>query len=170
MGQAMKLKIFVAVCSLFAATAFAADVEVKSAWARGTVPAQQVSGAFMALSSKGGAALVGVTSPAADAAEIHEMRLEGGVMKMRAVPRIDLSAGKTVTLKPGGLHLMLLELKAPLIEGDAFDLTLTFEKAGTIKVNAPVQKIGAMTAPVEAGSGPGSGPGSDHGSGPGMKH
>jgi copper(I)-binding protein len=147
MGQAMKLKIFVAVCSLFAATAFAADVEVKSAWARGTVPAQQVSGAFMALSSKGGAALVGVTSPAADAAEIHEMRLEGGVMKMRAVPRIDLSAGKTVTLKPGGYHIMLMGLKQQLKAGDRVPLTLQIEgrdgKVENVEVRAEVRELNA---------------------------
>ena len=143
----MKLKIFAAVCSLFAATAFAADVEVKSAWARGTVPAQQVSGAFMALSSKGGAALVGVTTPAADAAEIHEMRLEGGVMKMRAAPRIDLPAGKTVTLKPGGYHIMLMGLKQQLKAGDSIPLTLQVEgrdgKVDNVEVKAEVRELNA---------------------------
>ncbi len=147
-------------------------LKVVTAWARATPGGAKVGAAFLEIQGApdGDDKLLAASTPIASVVELHDHIKDGGIMRMRRIEAIPIPAGKTVTLKPGGLHLMLLELKAPLIEGDAFDLTLTFEKAGTIKVNAPVQKIGAMTAPVEAGSGPGSGPGSDHGSGPGMKH
>lgn len=143
-------------------------LKVVTAWARATPGGAKVGAAFLEIQGApdGDDKLLGASSPIAGAVELHDHIKDGGIMRMRRVEAIPVPAGKTVTLKPGGLHLMLLELKAPLVEGDAFDITLTFEKAGTIKVNAPVQKIGAMTGPVEAGSGPGS----DHGSGPGMKH
>ena len=130
----------------------AADIEVKSAWVRGTVPAQMMSGAFMEITSKSGATLVGVSTPAAEDAEVHEMRLEGGVMKMRPAPRLDLPAGKTVTLKPGGYHIMLMGLKRQLQVGDSVPITLKIANANrrvdTLVVNAEVR---ALTEPTDTG-------------------
>ena len=146
----MKIKLVVALCAWFATAAWAADLDVKSAWARGTVPAQQVSGAFMELTSKAGAVLVGVTTPVAEEAEVHEMRLEGGVMKMRAAPRLDLPAGQTVSLKPGGYHIMLIGLKQQLKAGESIPLTLKIErkdkKIDSVEVKAEVRGLNASDA------------------------
>ncbi len=134
--------LFVSALPGFAA---AADVEAKSVWARGTVPAQMMSGVFMELGSKGGGTLVGASTPVAEEAEVHEMRLEGGVMKMRAAPRLALPAGKTVTLKPGGYHIMLMGLKQQLKAGDSIPVTLTIEgpdkKVESVTVNAEVRAL-----------------------------
>jgi len=130
---------------LFAAPA-GAQVVVTDYWVRGTVAGQQGTGAFMRLTSPADVMLVGVASPAAKVAEIHEMKVEGGMMKMSAVLRLPLPAGKVVELKPGGYHVMLMDLAQPLKEGDVVPLTLTFEdKAGakqTIAVKAPVRSLG----------------------------
>lgn len=134
-----------ALASMTAASATAADVEVKSAWVRGTVPAQMMSGAFMDLTSKNGATLVGVSTPVADEATVHEMKLEGGVMKMREASRLALPAGKTVALKPGGYHIMLMGLKQQLKPGDNVALTLKLEgkngKMESVAVNAEVRAL-----------------------------
>ena len=102
--------------ALLSAPAWAqtAAVKVEGAWARASVQGQKATGAFMRLTAKDGARLVRAESPAAGLAEVHEMKMEGDIMKMRAVPTLDLPAGKTVELKPGGYHIMLLDLKAPL--------------------------------------------------------
>ena len=106
-----------------------ADVKVEGAWARASVQGQKATGAFMRLTAKDGARLVRVESPVAGVSEVHEMKMEGDVMKMRAVPGLDLPAGKTVELKPGGYHVMLLDLKAPLAKDTAVPLTLIFQDA-----------------------------------------
>src|SRR5512139_501860 len=100
-------------CALFAvAGAGAAQVvEVKDPWARATAPGQKAGGVFMQLMSPGGGALVAAESLAANIVEIHEMAMEGNVMRMRAIPKLDLPAGQTVELKPGGYHVMLIDLK-----------------------------------------------------------
>ena len=130
----------------------AAQVAVTDAWVRGTVPGQKVTGAFMQLKSPTGAALVAVTSPVAKLAEIHEMKQDGGVMRMRAVDKVALPAGKSVEFKPGGYHVMLMELSQPLKEGDHVPLTLTYlDKAGasrTVTVRATVRPLaGGAPAP-----------------------
>ena len=108
-----------------------AQVSVADAWARAVVPGQNATGAFMRLTAAADATLVDVASPAAQFAEIHEMRMEGGVMRMSAVEKVPLPAGKPVELRPGGYHVMLMDLKAPLRAGDVVPLTLTIEdKAG----------------------------------------
>ncbi len=104
-------------------------VKVDGAWARASVQGQMATGAFMKLTAKDGATLVGTSSPVAGVTEVHEMKMEGEVMKMRAVPSLELPAGKTVELKPGGYHVMLLDLKAPLVKGSTVPLTLTFKDA-----------------------------------------
>ena len=119
------------VTALLSAPAWAqtAAVKVEGAWARASVQGQKATGAFMRLTAKDGARLVRAESPAAGLAEVHEMKMEGDIMKMRAVPALDLPAGKTVELKPGGYHVMLLDLKAPLAKDSTVPLTLVFQDA-----------------------------------------
>lgn len=130
----------VALAALFAVFANAASAAaIESPWVRPTAPGAKVGGAFMTL--VGGAQadrVVGASSPAAAVVELHTHIMEGGVAKMRAVPAIDVPAGGRVELKPGGLHLMLINLKAPLKAGESIPLTLRFEKAGAIEVKVPV--------------------------------
>ena len=129
--------------SSFAQTA---PVKVDKAWARATVQGQKGTGAFMSITASEGTKLVGLSTPVAGVAEVHEMKMEGDVMKMRAVPGgLDLPAGKTVELKPGGYHVMLAGLRKPLKQGESFPLQLTFERAGRIDVSVAV---GAMGAPM----------------------
>jgi len=128
----------------------AATVTVKDAWVRATVAQQKATGAFMQLTAKSDAKLVEASSPIAGVVEIHEMAMENDVMKMRAVPALDLPAGKTVELKPGGYHVMLMDLKGPVREGDLVSLSLVLEgKDGqreTLEVKAPVRSLNAKAA------------------------
>jgi copper(I)-binding protein len=114
---------------LLAGSALAQSVKVENAWARASVPGQKATGAFMTLTAPAGARLVGVSSPVANVAEVHEMTMQGDVMKMRAIGSLDLPAGKPVELKPGGYHVMLIDLKAPLAEGSTVPLTLVLRDA-----------------------------------------
>jgi periplasmic copper chaperone A len=132
-----------AVCMSVSLSAVAADVAVKEAWARATVPGQKASGAFMTLSSAKGAVLTGASSPVAKTVEIHEMKHEGEVMKMRAVQRVELPAGKAVALD-GGYHIMLMGLSKELKAGDKVPLTLTVEQGGkkeSVTVDAEVRPL-----------------------------
>jgi len=117
-------------------------VEVRDAWVRQSVPGQSGTGAFMKLTAPAGARLVGVSTPAAGVAEVHEMKMDGDTMRMRALPALDLPAGKTVELKPGGYHLMLMDLKQPLAKGASVPVTLRFEDAkgaaSTLELKLPV--------------------------------
>ncbi len=123
-----------------------AQTTVKDPWVRGTVAQQKATGAFMQLTSAQGE-LVSAKSPVAGVVEIHEMAMEGSVMKMRAVPGLDLPAGKAVDLKPGGYHVMLMDLKQQLKEGESVPLTLVVEakdgKRETLEVKAPVKALSA---------------------------
>jgi copper(I)-binding protein len=107
----------------------AQNVIVKDAWIRGTVQGQTATGAFMELTAKTNARLVGVSTPLTKSAEVHNMQMENGVMKMFPVDGIDVPAGKTVRLASGGYHLMLTNLQKPLNAGDKVPLQLTFELA-----------------------------------------
>lgn len=118
-----------AAVSAACALAQPAPVKVDDAWARASVQGQAGTGAFMRLTATESMKLVGVASPAAGVAEVHEMKLEGDVMRMRAIPSLDLPAGKTVELRPGGYHLMLMDLKAPLKAQDRVPLTLVLRDA-----------------------------------------
>ena len=131
-------------------------VQVQDAWARATVPGQGASGAFMTLTAPQGATLEGVSSPAATA-ELHEMAMEGDVMRMRPLGSLALPAGRAVTLKPGGVHIMLLDLKAPLTAGASVPLTLRVRDAKGVESTVEVQ------APVRALNAAGRGHGMDHG-------
>jgi copper(I)-binding protein len=118
---------------LCSAQAHAQSVTVKDAWIRGTVQGQTATGAFMELSGKTNARLIGVTTPLTKTAEVHNMKMENGVMKMFPVDGIDVPAGKTVRLASGGYHLMLLNLQKPLNAGDKVPLQLTFELADKLE-------------------------------------
>jgi copper(I)-binding protein len=146
----IKLKCVAAV--LLAATLPAwAQVQVTDPWVRGTVAGQMATGAFMTLTTPTAARLVGASSPLAGVVEIHEMTLAGNLMKMRAVEALELPAGRAVQLKPGGYHVMLMDLKRPLKDGEKVPLTLTVERAGkreSIDVQAPVRALTA-TAPAQ---------------------
>jgi hypothetical protein len=111
------------------------------------VAQQKATGAFMQLTSMQGGKLVSVKSPVAGVVEIHEMAMQGDVMKMRAIAGLELPAGKAVDLKPGSLHVMLLDLKQQIKEGDSVALTLVVEgkdgKRETLEVKAPVRALGA---------------------------
>ena len=136
----MNRKCIVAGALLLAAASGAfAQVKVEQPWARPTVEGQMAGGAFLKIQNVGGAdRLLSASSSAAGMVQLHTMSMEGDVMKMREVEAIDLPAGKTVELKPGGLHLMLMGLKSPLKAGSSVPLTLKFEKAGEVKVEVPV--------------------------------
>ena len=137
------------IAAVFAA-AFAgpatAQIAVSDAWVRGTVAGQMSTGAFMRLSSPADMTLVGVASPAAKVVELHEMKMDGGMMKMSAVGRLPLPAGKSIELKPGGYHVMLMDLKQPVKNGESVPLKVTVEyadsKRETIDVKAPVRGVG----------------------------
>ena len=135
------------------ALAQSGDVTVSRAWARATPGGAQAAAAYLTLESASGDRLVGVTTPAAQKAELHSMTMDNGVMKMRAVDSVELPAGQPVTLKPGGYHIMLTGLAKPLVEGQSFAVTLTFAKAGKRDVEVPVQKVGAMGPAGAAGDG-----------------
>jgi hypothetical protein len=121
------MRTILCVVLLAAAAAAQGQVEARAAWARATVQGQTTAGAYMQLTSSERASLVGAESPAAASVEIHETRMEGKVMRMRALSRLELLPGKTVELKPGGYHIMLLELKRPLKKGEVVPIRLKLE-------------------------------------------
>ena len=133
------------------ASAQTAAVKVDGAWARATVQGQKGTGAFMTLTAKEGTRLVGVSSPAAGLAEVHEMKMENDVMKMRAVAGLDLPAGQAVSLKPGGYHLMLMDLKAPLQKDSTVPVTLRFKDAKGVESSLDLVLPVSSSAPGSAG-------------------
>ena len=130
LGLFSRRRLMVALVTAVAASAAWAQpvVQVQDAWARATVPGQGATGAFMTLMAPQGATLVGVSSPTATA-ELHEMAMDGNVMRMRPLASLALPPGQAVTLKPGGLHVMLLDLTAPLAAGATLPLTLQLRDA-----------------------------------------
>ena len=120
-------------------------IEVTNAWIRGTVPAQQATGAFMEITTRRPVRLVGASSPVAGVVEIHSMKMEGGVMKMSPVTGVDVPAGKALKLAPGGYHVMMMDLRQPLRAGDKVPLKLTFELDGkvrqTVELSAEVRDL-----------------------------
>ena len=138
---------FTTVCAV---SAYAQNVTVTDAWARGTVAGQKATGAFMKLTAKEGARLVGVSSPVAGVAQVHEMKMDNGVMKMAELPTgLDLPAGKTVELKPGSYHVMLMDLKAPVANDTMVPVTLTFQDAKGVKTNMELKVPVKMQAPMQ---------------------
>jgi periplasmic copper chaperone A len=120
------------------ASAAMAQVKVEGGWARATVQGQKATGAFMKLTAPQAMRLVSVSSPVAGVAEIHEMKMEGTVMQMRAMPELNLPANKVVELKPGSYHLMLMDLKTPLMKDTSVALTLTFKDAKGVETQQQV--------------------------------
>ena len=141
---------------LCAGAALAQAVRAEGAWARATVPGQQATGAFMTLTAPAGARLVGVSSPAAGVAEIHEMAMQGDVIRMRALDAVALPAGQAVELRPSGRHLMLLDLKAPLKDGSTVPLTLRLQDAQGVETRLELQ------VPVRKAAAPAAAAGHDH--------
>ncbi len=140
-------RLVVSFAILMSALAAQAQVTVKDAWVRATVTQQKATGAFMQLQSAQDAKLISAQSPVAGVVEVHEMAMDGGVMKMRAVPSLALPAGKAVDLKPGGYHVMLMDLKGQVKDGDTVPVTLVVEgkdgKRQTIEVKAPARTAAA---------------------------
>ncbi len=128
-----------------------APVTVLAPWARATVQGQRTSGAFMTLEAKEPVTLVGASSPVAGRAELHEMKMEGDVMRMREVDSLRVEAGKPLQLKPGGYHMMLVDLKAPLAPNTSIPLTLTFRTAAGEQRQMALQVPVSATPPKEAG-------------------
>jgi periplasmic copper chaperone A len=130
---------------LFAAgTALAGEaLDVTDAYVRAVPPGVANSAGFMTLSNGGGEPrfLTGAESPASEVVELHSHTMEGGMMRMRRIERIEVPAGGSVTLEPGGLHLMLIGLKGPLAPGEEVALTLTFDDGGRAVVSAPVRPV-----------------------------
>ena len=132
----------------------AGDLVISQAWSRATPRGAKTGGGFLTIENKGSAPdrLVAVSGDFADKIEVHEMAVKNGVMTMRAVENgLTIEPGKTVTLAPGGYHLMMLDLKAPLKQGDKLPVTLQFEKAGTVVVTLDVQGVGAKGPAAEGG-------------------
>ncbi len=130
-----------------AAADAAAQVEVTAAWARATVTGQTGSGAFMTLTAKEHMRIVGAASTVARVTEIHEMAMDGNVMRMRAVPVLELPAGRPIELKPGGYHLMLLDLKRALKPGEKIAVDLRLETKDGKPLTQPIEiDVRAATA------------------------
>ena len=156
----MKLKTIALIAALASASAFAQTVEVKDAWVRTSVPGQKATGAFMTLTAKDGAKLVNASSPVAGVVEVHEMKMDGDIMRMREVPGgIELPAGKAVDLKPGGFHVMLMDLKAALPKDTSVPLTLVFKDAKGVESKLELK------VPVAAAAPGGMAPGKEMGTG-----
>jgi len=142
-------------CLLVSAAVLAqTTVQVEDPWVRGTVTGQPATGAFMRLTPTAHARLVAARSPVAGVVEIHEMAMDGDVMKMRQIPSLDLASGHTMDLKPGGYHVMLMSLKQPLKGGQSVPLTLVFEdergKRFEQTLVAQVTALGAGNAAMRA--------------------
>ena len=132
-----------------AALAQTSQLEVDNAWARATPAKAENGAAYLTIRSPTSDRLLSVASPVAKKVELHTMEMAGMVMKMRPLAGLDIPAGQPVTLKPGGEHIMLEGLSAPLREGQSFPLTLTFEKAGAREVSVTVEKPGAAGPPPQ---------------------
>ena len=146
MKTVMLVPVFLVVVSGLAA----AQVAVKDPWVRATVPQQKATGAFMQIETRQATRLIEARSPVAGVVEFHEMKMENNVMKMRQVDGLDVPAGKAVELKPGGYHVMLMDLKEQMKEGASVPVTLVFEgadkKRETVEVKATVRSLTGTAA------------------------
>src|SRR5918995_6530005 len=149
--------MFVRTFSLIAAAALLASpawaqaykvgsIEIDQPWTRATAPTAKAGGGYVTITNKGatGDRLIAARSAASAKVEIHEMKMDGNVMRMRELDKgLEIPPGSTVTLKPGGYHIMFMELKAPFAKDAKIPVTLVFEKAGSIDVPFTVQAVGA---------------------------
>ncbi len=151
------LRLLSALALMWAAGAAHAQVTVGDPWVQATVAQQKATGMFAQVTSAQGGKLVAASSPVAAVVEIHEMAMENNVMKMRAVPGLELPAGKAVDLKPGGYHVMLMGLKQQVKEGEVVPVTLVVEgkdgKRESVEVKAPVRALAAQAAGHSHGGG-----------------
>lgn len=141
-------------CTAAAQEIKAGNLQISQAFSRATPTGAKVGAGYLTITNTGAAAdrLVSASSPASGKVEIHEMAMQDGVMKMRQLPAgLPIAAGKSVSLAPGGYHLMLMGLKAPLKQGDKVPVTLNFEKTGKVDVTLDVQGIGAQAPGAPAG-------------------
>ena len=149
----MKLHTLSILLAFASGTLQAQTIEIKDAWVRVAVPGQSATGAFMKITARENSKLLSVSSPLAGVAEVHEMKMEGDSMKRRAVPGgLDLPAGKTVALTPGGYHVMLMDLKAALPKDSTLSLTLVFKDANGIESKVELKVPVAAVAPAGSGS------------------
>jgi copper(I)-binding protein len=153
----MIARIVLALVGVFAALpALAKDykvgsIEIRQPWTRATPATAQAGGGFLVVANTGTTPdrLIGAKSPVADKVEVHEMKMEGSIMRMRAVEKgLEIPPGGTVELKPGGFHIMFVGLKAPFAKDGKVPLTLTFEKAGSVDLELPVEGMGATGPPA----------------------
>ena len=155
---ARRLACAALLAGLFATPALAQEVKagdlvITQAWSRATPGGAKIGSGYLTIENTGSAPdrLIGGSGDVADKVEVHEMTMNNGVMKMRLLDKgLTIEPGKTVKLAPGGYHLMLLDLKRPLKQGDKLPLTLEFEKAGNVKLSFDVQGVGAQ-GPAGAG-------------------
>ena len=141
------LSLLLSICFCFSAvqasTPTNSSIKITEAWVRASVPGQTVGAAYMTLTSVKNVTLVSVESSAADSVEIHNMSMNNGVMKMRMLDKLDLTAGKPYKLAPGGFHFMLFDLRQPLKAGEKINFTLHFKdkanKTSAVKVTVPVK-------------------------------
>ena len=149
----IRLLSLIAVAAALASPVWAADyklgsLEIDQPWTRATAPTAKTGGGFVTITNKGTTPdrLVAVRSAASDKVEVHEMKMDGNVMRMREIDKgLEIPPGATVTLKPGGYHIIFMELKAPFAKDAKVPVTLVFEKAGSIDVELAVQAMGAAT-------------------------
>lgn len=136
-----------AIALLLPLAASAADIAVKSPWVRASLVQSEVTAGYLEITNGGKTddALVAASSPVAGRVEIHTMKMDGGVMQMRKLEKLDVPAGKTVTLSPGGDHLMFFELKETLKKGASVPVTLTFKQSGEQKISATVKSMDEAT-------------------------
>ena len=148
----MKTKLIATLLALSLSSIAQAQITVQDPWVRATVAQQKTTGAFMKIKSAKDVRLIEFRSPAAAVVELHQMEMSNNVMKMRAVDTLDLAAGKTLELKPGGYHVMLMELKAQIKDGDIIPLTLVTEgkdkKRETIEIKAVARPMNQAAAPA----------------------
>jgi periplasmic copper chaperone A len=127
------------------ATVTSGDITVSGAWTKAMLPGQPAGGGYLTIENKGAVAdkLIGATSPVTQNLQIHEMAMDGDVMKMRELPDgLEVPAGGKVELKPGGFHLMFMDMKEAFKKGGNVSVTLKFEKAGEVTVDLPVAPTG----------------------------
>ena len=146
------LRAFALFLMLFSGASYAQSIVIDKAVARATVGKMPNGAAFLQIENKGAdEVLLSGSSPAANKVEIHTMSMDGNVMKMRALDKLELKAGQKIEMKPGnGVHIMLMGLKKPLAVGDKFPLTLNFRKAGKIDTTVEVAEMGM---PMNKGGG-----------------
>ena len=147
----MVWRVVPAACAFLAlagpALAQPGPVKAERAWARATAPRAEVGAVYLTLTAPSADRLVSASTPAAAKAEVHEMSMENGVMRMRETPGLALPAGRPVVLGPGGYHIMLMGLKAPLKQGQTVPLHLTFAAAPPLDIEVPVGGTGASGPP-----------------------